>query len=141
MNPLSSRINPVTRTRVLLADDSPAVLAGVKRLLEPEFEVVGTVADGFSLLKAAGKLRPDVLIVDIMMPGLSGLEAVRQLKKRRAGGKAIVLTVLQDPALAEEARTAGAMGYVVKASADRDLVDAIREVLAGHFYVSPVLKH
>ena len=141
MGKLSSLVKgSVTRPRILLADDSPAVLDGVRRLLEPEFEVVGSVDDGYSLLSAAKELRPDVLIVDIMMPGLSGLEAVRRLKKRRLGGRAILLTVLQDPALAEEARAAGAMGYVVKTSADRDLVDAIHEVLAGHFYLSPVLK-
>ena len=131
----------MSRTRILLADDSPAVLAGVRRILEPEFEVVGSVADGFSLLKAAKILKPDILIVDVMMPGLSGLETIRRLKKRRLPGKAILLSVLQDPALAEEARSVGALGYVVKASADRDLADAIREVLQDHFYLSPVLRH
>ena len=130
----------MSRTRILLADDSPAVLAGVRRILEPEFEVVGSVADGFSLLKAAKKLRPDILIVDVMMPGPSCLETIRLLKKRRLPGKAILLTVLQDPALAEEARFTGALGYVVKSSADRDLAEAIHEALQGHFYLSPILR-
>lgn len=130
-----------TRTRILMADDSPAVLAGIKRLLDPEFEIVGSVADGIALLTAAKNLRPDVVIVDVMMPGMSGLEAVRQLRKLpRFGAIAILLTVLNDPALVAEARAAGAMGYVVKSSADRDLVDAIHAALAGRFYSSPTQK-
>ena len=128
-------------TRVLLADDSPAVLEVVRRILEPEFEVVGSVADGFSLLKAAKELKPDILIVDAMMPGLSGVETIRLLKKRRLPGRAILLTILQDPALVEEVRCTDALGYDVKASADRDLADAIHEALQGHFYLSPVLRH
>jgi DNA-binding NarL/FixJ family response regulator len=131
-----------TRKRILLADDSPAVLAGIRRLLDPEFEIVGSVADGLSLVAAAKKLRPDVLIVDVMMPGLSGLEAVRRIKKiPRLGSIAILLTVLNDPDLAAEARAAGAMGYVVKTSADRDLVDAIHTALEGNFYLSQIPKN
>jgi DNA-binding NarL/FixJ family response regulator len=131
-----------TRKRILLADDSPAVLAGIRRLLDPEFEIVGSVADGLSLVAAAKKLRPDVLIVDVMMPGLSGLEAVRRIKKiPRLGSISILLTVLNDPDLAAEARAAGAMGYVVKTSADRDLVDAIHTALEGHFYLSQIPKN
>lgn len=132
---------PATRTKILLADDSPAVLAGIKRLLDPEFEIVGSVADGLALLAAAKTLRPDVMIVDVMMPGLSGLEAVRRLKKLpRLGAIAIILTVFDDPSLAAEARAAGAMGYVVKSAADRDLVNAIHAGLAGRFYSSPTRK-
>jgi len=127
-----------TRTRIILADDSPAVLAGIRRLLVPEFEVVGCVSDGLALVAAAKALRPDVVIVDIMMPGISGLEAVRRLRKLpKVSATPIMLTVLNDPALVVEARTAGAMGYVVKSSADRDLVDAIHSAQAGEFYLSP----
>jgi len=127
-----------TRTRILLADDSPHVLAGIRRLLDPEFEIVGCVSDGLALMAAAKDLRPDVMIVDIMMPGISGLEAVRRLRKiPRFGATVVLLTVLNDPALVVEARTAGAMGYVVKSSADRDLVDAIHAAQAGQFYLSP----
>jgi DNA-binding NarL/FixJ family response regulator len=130
----------VSRLRVLLADDSAAVESGIRRLLEPEFDVVGSVGDGRSLLNAAKKLRPDIIIVDILMPGMSGLEAVRQLRKRRLGGIAIFLTVLGDKTLIEEAQKAGAKGYVLKSSADRDLVDAIHAVSAGRLYVSPALR-
>ena len=132
---------PPSRTRILLADDSPAVLAGIKRLLDPEFEIVGSVADGLALLAAAKSLRPDVMIVDVMMPGLSGLEAVRRLRKiPRLAAVAIILTVFDDPSLAAEARAAGAMGYVVKSAADRDLVNAIHASLEGRFYSSPTRK-
>jgi len=138
--PMPEKKQPV-RTRVLLADDSPAVLAGIRQLLDPEFEIVGCVSDGMALLTAAKALKPDVMIVDVMMPGLSGLEAVRRLRKvPRFGAIAIVLTVLSDPALVAEARTAGAMGYVVKSSADRDLVNAIHSALAGRFYSSSTRK-
>ena len=83
-------------------------------------------------------LRPDVMIVDVMMPGLSGLEAVRRLRKLpRLGSIAIILTVFDDPSLVAEARAAGAMGYVVKSAADRDLVNAIHTALEGRFYLSP----
>jgi DNA-binding NarL/FixJ family response regulator len=129
------------RTRILLADDSPAVLAGIRQLLEPEFEIVGSVSDGLALLTAAKAIRPDVMIVDVMMPGLSGLEAVKRLRKLpRFNAVAIVLTVFDDPSLAAEARAAGAMGYVVKSAADRDLVNAIHASLEGRFYSSPTRK-
>jgi DNA-binding NarL/FixJ family response regulator len=126
--------------RVLLADDNETVRQSVQRILEAEFEVVGVVKDGRSLLAAAQKLKPDVMIVDIFMPGMSGIEAAKQLKKRHVKGSIIFLTVHQDLALAEEARAMGAMGYVVKSSADRDLVPAIQEALAGRFFLSSALN-
>ena len=129
------------RTRVLMADDSPAVLAGIQQLLVPEFEIVGSVSDGLALVSAAKALRPDVMIVDIMMPGLSGLEAVKQLRKiPRFNAIAIILTVFDDPSMVAEARAAGAMGYVVKSAADRDLVNAIHASLEGRFYSLPTRK-
>jgi DNA-binding NarL/FixJ family response regulator len=126
--------------RVLLADDNETVRQSVQRILEAEFEVVGVVKDGRSLLAAAQKLKPDVMIVDIFMPGMSGIEAAKQLKKRHVKGSIIFLTVHQDLALAEEARAMGAMGYVVKSSADRDLVPAIQEAVAGRFFLSSALN-
>ena len=129
------------RTRILLADDSPAVLSGIRQLLVPEFEIVGSVSDGLTLLSAAKSLRPDVMIVDVMMPGLSGLGAVKRLRKLpRFNAVAIILTVFDDPSMEAEAKAAGAMGYVVKSAADRDLVNAIHASLEGRFYSSPTRK-
>jgi DNA-binding NarL/FixJ family response regulator len=129
------------RKRVLLADDSPAVLRGIRQLLAPEFEIVGSVSDGLALVAAAKALKPDIMIVDVMMPGLSGLEAVRRLRKlTRFNAIAIILTVFDDPSMVAEARAVGAMGYVVKSAADRDLVNAIHASLEGRFYSSPTRK-
>ncbi len=126
--------------RVLLADDNETVLQSVQRILEAEFEIVGVVKDGQSLVGAAQKLKPDVMIVDVFMPGMSGIEAAKQLKKRHVKGRIIFLTVLRNPSLADEARTIGAMGYVLKSSADRDLVLAIQEAVAGRFFLSSGLS-
>lgn len=126
--------------RVLLADSSPAVLEAVTRMLEPEFDVIGTVSDGSSLIGEAEKLKPDVMIVDLLMPGLSGFEAVRRLRKRRVQAAVIFLTVHSDLALAEEARAIGAMGYVLKPSADRELLPAIRGAQEGSFFLSAGLR-
>ena len=126
--------------RVLLADDNDIVLHSVQRILETEFEIVGVVKDGRSLVAAAHKLKPDVMIVDVFMPGMNGLEAAKQLKKRHVKGSIIFLTVYQDLALADEARAIGGMGYVLKSSADRDLVPAIHEARAGRFFLSSALN-
>jgi DNA-binding NarL/FixJ family response regulator len=130
----------MSATRVLLADGSPDVLEAVSRMLTPEFEIVGMVADGSSLVGRAQELKPDVMIVDLLMPGLSGFEAIRRLKKRRVPGAVIFLTVYNDLALAEEARALGAMGYVLKSSADRELLPAIRDAQQGCFFLSPGLR-
>jgi DNA-binding NarL/FixJ family response regulator len=130
----------MSATRVLLADGSPAVLEAVTRMLEPEFDVIGTVRDGSSLVVEAEKLKPDVMIIDVLMPGLSGFEAIRRLKKRRVLPAVIFLTVHSDLALAEEARFIGAMGYVLKPAADRELLPAIRDAQQGCFFLSPGLR-
>jgi DNA-binding NarL/FixJ family response regulator len=127
-------------SRVLLADDNDMVLQSVQRILEAHFEIVGAVKDGVSLVAAAQKLNPDVMIVDVFMPGIGGVEAARQLKKHHLKGSIIFLTVLQDSAFADEARAMGAMGYVLKSSADRDLVLAVQEALQGRFFLSSALK-
>ena len=126
--------------RVLLADSSPTVLDAVTRMLEPEFDVIGTVRDGSSLVVEAEKLKPDVMIIDVLIPGLSGFEAIRRLKKRRVLAAVIFLTVFSDLALAEEARFIGAMGYVLKPAADRELLPAIRDAQQGCFFLSPGLR-
>jgi DNA-binding NarL/FixJ family response regulator len=106
-------------------------------MLTPDFRIVGAVCDGKSLIAAARKLGPDVMIVDLSMPGLGGIEAARELKKRHIPGRIIFLTVHEDPSFVEEAKAVGAMGYVSKSSADRDLVPAIHEALRGRFFHSP----
>jgi DNA-binding NarL/FixJ family response regulator len=132
---ISKALNP---PRVLLADDNPTVLDAVSRMLTPVFEIVGRVSNGVSLIAEARKLRPDVMIVDFSMPELGGLEAARELKKRHIPGCVIFLTVHEDASFVEEAQAVGAMGYVLKSSADRDLVPAIREALEGRFFDSSV---
>ncbi len=128
------------RPRVLLADDHQVVLEYVSKLLEPQFDVVGTVNDGQSLLAAAEKFQPDVMIVDISMPVLSGLEAVRRLNKKDPKQKVVFLTIHEDRALVDKALASGALGYVLKTRAHTDLIEAVQEALEGRCYVSPPLR-
>ena len=128
------------RTKILLADDHTLLLEAFKRLLEPEFEVVGTVADGRALLTAAQKLKPDVIVLDISMPLLSGLEAARQLQGVSPHPKLIFLTMNPDPDVAQEALRLGASGYLLKTSAASELTKAIRAALRGLKYVTPRMK-
>ena len=107
----------MNRPRVLLADDHKIVLEGLKNLLEPEFELVGAVEDGRALLDAATNLHPEVIVTDISMPLLNGIEAARQIKKISPNVKVIFLTMHPDPSYAAEALEAGASGYVLKHSA------------------------
>jgi DNA-binding NarL/FixJ family response regulator len=124
------------KPRILLADDHTIVLEGLTRLLEPEFEVVGRVGDGRAMLEMTAKLKPDVIIADISMPLLSGIEAVRQLRKYDSRTKVIFLSMHSDVALGSEALRVGASGYVLKHSAAETLSRAIHEVLNGRVYVS-----
>jgi DNA-binding NarL/FixJ family response regulator len=125
------------RTRVLLADDHQMLLDGLKELLEPRYEVVGMVVDGRSLLKAAEKLQPDVIIVDIAMPLLNGLDAARLLKQSMPGVKLIFMTMNEDPYMVGEAFRAGASAYLLKQAAGFELNAAIEKVLKGSTYISP----
>jgi DNA-binding NarL/FixJ family response regulator len=127
------------RKRVLLADDHTLLLDAFTKLLEPELDVVGTVADGRALLAAAEELRPDVVVLDIAMPLLNGLDAGRQLKKALPEVKLIFLTMNQDPAIAAEAFRAGASGYLLKTSAGSELIKAIEEATSGRSYVTPLI--
>jgi DNA-binding NarL/FixJ family response regulator len=124
-------------TRLLIADDHPSLLEGLVSLLKERFEVVGAVANGHLLLDAAARLRPDVIVTDISMPGLNGLEAVARLKAAHADVKIIVLTIHAHAAVVAEALRSGASGFVAKMSAGDDLEIAIREVLQGRVYLSP----
>ena len=127
------------RTRVLLADDHAIVAEGLATLLKGHFDLVGTVGDGSELVDAARQLRPDVVVADIAMPVLSGLEALRRLKAARSDAKVIFLTMHADAHLASEAFRAGARGYVLKQSAGEELIAAIREVLQGRTYLTPLI--
>jgi DNA-binding NarL/FixJ family response regulator len=122
---------------VLIADDHPSLLSGLVSLLEETFEVVGAVVNGHLLVEAAARLRPDVVVTDISMPGLNGLEALEQLKAARSDIKVVVLTMYADAALAAEAIRAGASAFVVKVFAADELETAINEVLQGRVYLSP----
>jgi DNA-binding NarL/FixJ family response regulator len=127
------------RTRVLLADDHKIVLDGLKSLLEPEFELAGTVGDGRALVSAVEQLHPDVIVVDISMPLLNGIEAVRQIKKLDKQVKVVFLTMHPDVTYAIRAFEAGASGYVLKHSAASELLTAIHEAIKGRTYVTPMI--
>ena len=125
--------------RILLADDHVLLSEAIKHLLQPEFDVVGTVADGHELLERAPKLKPDLIVLDIGMPKVNGLIAGERLKQMLPRVKLIYLTMNLDPDVAGEAFRLGASGYVVKNSAATELVRAIREVLRGGSYVTPLM--
>ena len=125
------------KTRVLLADDHQIVLEGLKNLLEQDFELVGMVMDGKALVNKALKLLPDVIVVDISMPLLNGIEAVRQIRSTDERIKVVFLTMHPDVTYAAMAFDAGASGYVLKNSASRELITAINEAMKGRTYVTP----
>jgi DNA-binding NarL/FixJ family response regulator len=130
----------VAKARILVADDHTLVAEAFKRLLEPEFEVVGTVGDGRALLRTAAELKPDVALVDLNMPLLNGLDAGEQLKQSAPKIKLIVLTMNEDPEIAAETMDKWASGYVLKKSAGSELLKAVRDVLRGGTYVTPALE-
>ena len=128
-----------SRPKLLLADDHRMFSQGLQSLLEDEFDLVGAVGDGEALVEAAARLNPDVIIVDISMPVMNGFDAVRQLKKQGVTAKIIFLTMHADDRLLAEAFRCGGTGYVLKQSAGEELITAIRKVLAGHKYVTPLI--
>jgi DNA-binding NarL/FixJ family response regulator len=125
--------------RILLADDHPKMLEQVARSLAGESEIVGTVHSGEQLIEAARALDPDLIILDISMPGLNGIEAANQLKKSGSRAKLIFLTMHEDDVFVNAAVLAGALGYVLKIRMSVDLIAAIREVLQGRPFASPPL--
>jgi DNA-binding NarL/FixJ family response regulator len=127
------------KPRVLLADDHQIVLDGLKNLLEGEFEVVGSVGDGRALVDQATILHPDVIVTDISMPQLSGIEAARQIKKTHRDIKIVILTMHPDATYAANAFEAGASGFVLKHSASSELITAIHEVIKGRTYVTSLV--
>ena len=127
------------RPRILLADDHRMVAEGLRSLIEPEFELVGIVEDGHALIAAAEKLHPDVIVTDITMPHMNGIEALRQIRKTDQDIKFIFLTMHPDVKYAVNAFEAGALGYVLKHSAPSELSAAIRSALKGKIYVTSLL--
>jgi DNA-binding NarL/FixJ family response regulator len=126
--------------RVLLADDHQAVLSLVTAVLADECLVLGRVGDGYELLAEAQRLHPDVIVLDITMPRLNGIEAARQLRRSHAPARLVFLTVHEDADYAQASLDAGALGYVVKARLASDLLPAIRAALADRRFVSPTIS-
>lgn len=127
------------RPKILLADDHTIVLEGLQRLVVEEFELVGAVRDGQALLRTARETKPDVIVTDISMPVMNGIEAVRRLRDDNTEAKLIVLTMHGDVQLAVEALRAGVSGYLLKHSAGEELLRAVHEVLDGRTYLSPLI--
>ncbi len=128
------------RVRVLLADDHKIVAEGLRSLLQQEFVLVGVVEDGYALIEEEKRLEPDVIVADITMPLLNGIEATRKLKKGGSKAKIVILTMHSDATYARRALDAGASAFVLKHSAPSQLVEAIRAVLGGGTYITPTIE-
>lgn len=129
----------IKKPRLLMADDHSIMLAGLRKLVEGTCEVVGAVEDGRALVEAAERLRPDLILVDISMPLLNGMDAARQIKKSVPDAKLVFLTMHASPVFATEALQAGASGYLLKQSAASELPQAIDTVLKGQTYLTPTI--
>src|ERR1039457_12481 len=128
------------KPRVLLADDHVVVAQGLQSLLKDTFDLVGIVHDGRALVEAAEKLRPDVVVADISMPLLNGLDAIQQIRARRPSTKVVILTMHPETQLAVDAFRAGASGYMLKVSPAEELITAIEQVAQGRAYVTTLLS-
>lgn len=131
----------MTRPRILLADAHPPMLERVASLLQPAYEVVGTVSDGRALVTEAERLQPDVIVLDITIPILTGIEAVRKLREAGSRARLVFLTVHQEAEFVRECFAEGGLGYVTKSRLVTDLIPAIKEALANHHFVSPSTVH
>jgi DNA-binding NarL/FixJ family response regulator len=123
--------------RIILADDHTLVVDALRKLIAPYFDVLATVADGYALLDAALSMKPDLIVLDVAMPLLNGLDACRQLKVRMPSMKLVILTMDEDPEIAVEAMKVGASGYILKKSAASELLQAIQATLRGKCYITP----
>ena len=129
----------MSRPRILIADDHRILAEGIRSLLEPEFAVVAVVSDGRELVAAAKQHLPDVIVVDISMPSLNGIEAAVQVRAAGVAAKMVFLTMHRDVAYARRAMEAGAVGFVLKHSVSSELLTAIREALQGKTYITPMI--
>jgi DNA-binding NarL/FixJ family response regulator len=136
--PRAQRVGQLEKLRILLADDHRRLLEITRDLLEPTFDVVGCVEDGESLVEAAGKLQPSVIVTDISMPKLNGIEAASRLRESGSSSKIVFLTVHADADFVQAALNTGAFGYVSKLRINSDLLVAIGEAFAGRIFVSPL---
>ncbi len=127
----------MNKATVLLADDHRIVAEGLKSFLEGEFDIIGVVEDGRALLEKTQQLHPDVIVVDVSMPLLNGIDAVREIKKTGLDTKVVFLTMHRDAMYAKEAFEIGASGFVLKHAAPSELITAIQEALKGNTYISP----
>jgi DNA-binding NarL/FixJ family response regulator len=139
--PLDLLEQHMSKVRVLVADDHPGIRDMVEEILESTFEVIGMVDNGKALVETALRLQPDVIITDISMPILSGIEAAMQLREAGSRAKVVFLTVHSDPDFIRACRNVGAFGYVAKLRMDTDLLPAVRDALADHFFLSPTGEH
>jgi DNA-binding NarL/FixJ family response regulator len=128
-----------SRPRILLADDHPAVFEHVSRILGADYEVVGTVSDGRAAVDAAFRLQPDLVVLDIMMPELDGLNAARELRQRGCSAKIMFLTIQQDEEYVSAAMESGGLAYVLKSRMYSDLIRAVRQALDGNVFVSELM--
>ena len=140
MRAMSETHKSSSRTRILLADDHAMVVEGLRALLQNTYEIVGVAADGRAMLEVACKLHPDVIVVDVSMPSLNGLDAAERLKTLLPDVKLVFLTMQDNSNLAAAALRLGAVGYVLKHSAASELMTAISAVLEGKSYVTPKLR-
>jgi DNA-binding NarL/FixJ family response regulator len=124
------------RRRILLADDHPLVLERVKTLLQPTFDVVGVAHDGLEMVDQAIRLNPDIIVADISMPGLDGIQAAHRLREMRADATIVFLTIRKSPEFVEACMAEGALGFVVKSQMKADLIPAINAALSGRCFVS-----
>jgi DNA-binding NarL/FixJ family response regulator len=131
---------PQSTRRLLLADDHPELLREIQQLVATHFDVVGTATDGLTLVKMAEALKPDVVVTDIRMPGLSGIDAARTILQRKACKTVVLLTMYDNPRLIRSALESGILGYVLKATAGEELLPAIEEGLQGGVFVSQRLR-
>lgn len=129
----------MSKPRIVIADDHPILAEGLRRLLEPEFEVVAIVADGRELVAAVKQHRPDIVIADVNMPKLNGIDAALRLREGGSKSKVIFLTMHRDVGYARRAMETGAAGFVLKQSAATELVTAVREALRGRTFITPII--